>query len=123
MTVGELFAKIIRRLPDFTQEMDFLSAIQLSVDIAARILREARSDLLKADFTQVVAAANPYSLSSTYSAGDRCLYDNREWKAVQNIIVPEQWNPSHWVLNFASFDLAPNFRGFVAFPWISFPMQ
>jgi hypothetical protein len=123
MTVGDLFAKIIRRLPDFSQEMDFLSAIQLSVDIAARILREARSDLLKTDFTIVVAAAVPYSRLSTYNTGDRCLYDNREWKAVQSITVPEEWNRSHWAPNLASFDLDPNFRGFAGFPWISDPMQ
>ena len=131
MTVGELFVKIIRRLPDFTQEMDFLSAAQLCVDIATRVLREAKSDLLKADFTQVVSAAIAYNPSGTYAVGDRVLYadphgngDLVEWKCSSTISVPEVWNASHWTRpSFANFALSPSFRGFVSFPWISYPMQ
>ena len=131
MTAGDLFVKIIRRLPDFTQEMDFLSAVQLSVDVATRVLREARSDLLKTDFTQVVTAAAAYDPTKTYSVGDRVLYADPhgsgnpvEWKCTTAITSPEAWNASHWTSpSFAAFALDSSFRGFVDFPWISYPMQ
>lgn len=131
MTVGDLFVKIIRRLPDFTQEMDFISAAQLSVDVATRVLREAKSDLLKTDFTQVVSAALSYDPTKTYAIGNRALYSDPygdgnqvEWQCTSTIAAPEAWNANHWTTpSFGSFTLDPSFRGFVADPWIFQPMQ
>jgi len=131
MSVGQLFMKIIRRLPDFTQEMDFLSAVQLAIDTCTRVLREAKSDLLKADIAQVVAAALPYDPTATYAAGDRALYTDPtgtiplvEWVCSTAIESPEAWTGGHWSYpSYANFTLDSRFRGFVDFLWITMPMQ
>lgn len=131
LTVGALFNKIIRRLPDFTQEMDFLSAVQLAIDICTKTLREAKSDLIKGDISVVLTAALNYDPASTYNVGDRVLntdptgtIQNVEWCCTTQISSPEAWNPAHWSYpSYARFTLDPTFRGFVDFPWIATPMQ
>jgi hypothetical protein len=130
LSVGALFAKIIRRLPDFTQEMDFLSAVQLTIDICTKTLREAKSDLIKGDFTTTLTAAASFSTTQSYGLGARVLntdptglIQNVEW-CCTTANGPGQWNPANWSYpSYAQFTLPSTFRGFVDFPWLSTPIQ
>lgn len=42
------------------------------------------------------SVANQYSNSSTYQAGDYCLYDGTLYKCISDINEPEDWNGEHW---------------------------
>lgn len=42
------------------------------------------------------SVANQYSNSSTYQAGDYCLYDGTLYKCISDISEPEGWNGDHW---------------------------
>ena len=67
MTVRQLFMKVIRRLPSFPQEVDFLTATQAAVDVATQILREAYSNLLIEDISIPILANEPtYALDPLF---------------------------------------------------------
>jgi len=41
--------------------------------------------------------APSYSPASTYAVDEFVLYQNKYWRCIITIAVPEAWNPAHWV--------------------------
>lgn len=47
-----------------------------------------------------------YDNTRTYSIGDICKYNNKEYVCVEEIAVPEEWTSSHWRLAIGNWSVA-----------------
>lgn len=59
-------------------------------------LTSAIKNLADASYPQQSAIADPYSSTSTYAIGDRCIKDGKLYKCKTAINTAEAWNASHW---------------------------